>query len=139
MNLPDINWRYLAIAIAIVIIVAVALAVIPSTLSAKTINAYFSPTNKVSPGQSTNLVIEMTNTLSKDVDSYGIQVNAVNQGIIVGEFSAPAGTIGQGEMRKVTVPISLSDELLEGTYSIEIKLDLAGEQFVSRVILEVKK
>ena len=139
MNLPDINWRYLAIAIAIVIIVAVALAVIPSTLSAKTINAYFSPTNKVSPGQSTNLIVELTNTLDKDATTYTVGVSAVNQGITIGEFTRPTGAIGKGEMRKVTVPISLSNDLLEGTYSIEITVDLEGTQFSSRVVLEVKK
>ena len=139
MNLPDINWKYLLIAIALVIIIVLALMFLPQVISAKTINAYFSPTNKLAPGQSTNLVIEATNTIGKDVTSLGVDVKAVNQGITVGSFQKPSGLIGSGEMRKMIVPISLNSTLLEGTYAVEIDVTLDGNPFSSRVTLEVKK
>jgi hypothetical protein len=139
MNLPDINWKYLLIVIVLVVIVALVLLFVPQNLSAKTINAYFSPTNKLAPGQNTNLIIELTNTLGKDVGVYDVSVKAINSGIIVGSFQKPEGVIGSGEMRKMTVPISLNSTLLEGTYLIEIDVSLDSSPFSSRVALEVKK
>jgi hypothetical protein len=139
MNWPDINWKYLLIAVGLVLVAAVALMFLPQTLSAKTISAYFSPASKLAPGQSTNLIVEVTNTLGKDISSFDITVKAVNEGIKIGSFQKPTGTIGAGETRRMTVPISLESGLLEGTYLVEIDVSLEDHPFSTRVGLEVKK
>jgi len=139
MRLPTISRKYYVILAAIIIAAVIISAVMLSLWSVKTINAYFSPTNKVAPGQSTNLTAEITNTVGKDVNSYDVIVRAINENITIGAFSQPQGTFGMNELRKITVPVSLSADMLDGTYSIEVDVNLGGVPFSTRVNLEVKK
>lgn len=139
IEMPEVNKKYLMIAVAAIIVAALALLYVPASLSAKTVTAYFSPAGRVSPGQSVNLVIEVTNTLDKDVSSCALTVNAINQGLAVGNITQPSGTIGKGENRKMTVQVVTADSLLDGTYSIEVAANLDGTPYSTRVMLEVKR
>jgi len=138
MELPEIDKRYILIIAVVLLIAAAALLFLPSLFSQKTVNAYFS-TSKLAPGQNTSLIVEVTNTLGKDVSSVMISVSPLNRGIIGSLVTPLNGTLGIGEMRRITVPISLETNLLEGTYSIQIDASLDGAQYSARVALEVKK
>ena len=139
MEIPEINKKYLGIGI-IIIIVLIFLLFLPSFFKVKTINAYFSPSAILSPGQSTNLMIEIRNTLGKDALSASLSVKAIdNKSAIIGEFQQPPQIIEKDQWKKIVVPVSISEGTIEGSYSIEITVTLNGKTEQERVSIEVRK
>jgi hypothetical protein len=140
MNLPQVDKKYLAVAIALLFVAVAVIVYLPPAFTSKTINAYFSQST-LSPGQNTDLIVEITNTLDRDIpeNEFSMSVSSINEGITIGEFAQPTGTIGKGDMRKITVPIALSGDLLGGTYSLEIMVNFGEEAHSSRVVLTITK
>ena len=131
------NLKWLAI--IAVILVAILLMLILNPFQVRTINAYFEPSGAVRPGQNTTLVVEVTNTLGRDIATETVSVTAIDKASLgIKDGQATQYNVAKGDLRKFRIPV-VATAATEGTYSIEITAMLDSKQEITRIALEVRK
>lgn len=104
----------------------------------KMINAYFE-SGTLQPKQNTTLVVEVHNTLDKDVGSVRVNVRALDPTSIQVLDEKSAVNLAKGDSRKFQFPVRVSSDALEGRYNIEVQVSLDDNNETIRIGLEIKK
>lgn len=117
-----INLKFVFFGIVIIVII-IALWMLLGSFSQKSINAYFNPTSALKAGDSTILVVELTNVYGKDLNDVVISVTAVDPTTVaVADSPQTEAIFGAGETRKFMFPLTIGQGR-EGTYSLDIEAD----------------
>lgn len=139
MNLQSINKKYLVVGIAAIVVIIILLMFLPPVLSTKVISASFGKTT-LRAGESTGLIVTVTNTRDTDISNLAITVRAVDPtSIAVDNSSQTQLIIGKGENRQFSFIINVLSSARPGVYSFEINVQLGDRLETSRISFEVKQ
>ncbi|MFH0986687.1 MAG: hypothetical protein V1911_01420 [Candidatus Micrarchaeota archaeon] len=107
-------------------------------LQPNTSDIYFEKSS-ISPGEATNLVVFVTNSLGEDAQNVIIKAEAVDSASLnVTGSPQTADIIGDGERRKFVFPVTVFEEVREGVYGVDVTINL-GETKKTRVSIEVRE
>lgn len=93
----------------------------------------------LSPGQATILVVDVRNVLDADVALAAVTVRALDPTSIVVAGSKIAPNLAKGDSRRFSFPVAVNQTALEGSYNVEVAVDLDGKGETVRATIEVRK
>lgn len=128
------NWKI----IGIVVLVIILLVLILLPKGAGPLNVFFNPAGPVSPGSTTNLIVEVRNTLDRDLAIVEVSVQPIdNLSLSVATPIQTQQSVGKNELRIFRFPIAVA-EVLDGTYSLEVIVKMDGKEEKTRALLDVR-
>ena len=93
----------------------------------------------LAPGQSTILVVDVRNVLDADVALATVTVHALDPTSIMVAGSKIAPNLAKGDSRRFSFPVRVNQTALEGSYNVEVAVNLDGKNETVRATIEVKR
>ena len=136
--IPVFRKSFMIIAIIVVILSIVMLLMPKSIANNQTVQVEFQE-KVISPGETTMLNVIVKNNLGEDLEGIEIEVKAIDESsLIIGNSIQIEEIIGKDETRKFTFPISVYDNVREGTYSVEVSTNIKDNTNL-RISIEVEE
>ena len=135
---PVFRKSFMIVSIIVIILTIIVLLMPKSIANNQTVQVTFLE-KTISPGETTILNIIVKNNFGEDLKDVEIEVNAVDEtSLFVANSIQTEEVIGKGETRKFTFPISVYEDVREGTYSIEVNTNIK-DNTNTRATIEVKE